>query len=61
MTNITIIGAGEIGRAIEKVLEKKSDISIEIWDKDESKVSNQKDLASIVESASFYLCAFPLG
>jgi glycerol-3-phosphate dehydrogenase (NAD(P)+) len=59
MTKITIIGAGEIGRAIEKVLKKKSDISIEIWDKDESKVPNQKDLASIVESASFLFMCVP--
>lgn len=53
---IVIIGAGEIGQAIKKVLQLKSGI-IELWDKDISKNPNQKPLVDIVPSADFlFLC-----
>lgn len=53
---IVIIGAGEIGRAIEKVLSVK-DLDVQIWDKDESKVAGQKPLAKIIPEADIvFLC-----
>lgn len=53
---VVIIGAGEIGRAIEKVLRTKN-LNIVLWDKDSSKVRGQKSLAEIVPSANFlFLC-----
>lgn len=55
--NIVIIGAGEIGRAIGKIIGVKSDFQIEFWDKDESKVSNQKTFEKIIPQADFiFLC-----
>ncbi len=56
---IVIIGVGRIGRAIEKILQNKSEpgIIIELWDKDLFKVLNQKPLAKIVPLADFlFLC-----
>ncbi len=54
---VVIIGAGEIGRAIEKILQDKSGIMIELWDKDISKAPNQKPLTEIIPSADFlFLC-----
>ncbi len=54
---IVIIGAGEIGRAIEKVLEKKLNVQIKLWDKCSDKVSNQKPLTEIIPWANFvFLC-----
>ncbi|MDI6821237.1 MAG: hypothetical protein QMD65_03665 [Patescibacteria group bacterium] len=54
---IVIIGAGEIGRAIEKVLQNKSGIHIDLWDKNPAKVPGQKPLAEIVPLADFlFLC-----
>ncbi len=51
-----IIGAGRIGRAIEGILAKR-EVKIELWDKDASKVSGQKDLAETVPAADFlFLC-----
>ncbi len=53
---IVIIGAGEIGRAIEKVLSVK-DLDVQIWDKDESKVAGQKPLEKIIPEADIiFLC-----
>lgn len=46
-----IIGAGEIGRAIEKLLKDRGE-EVLIWDKDESKVPGQKTLQ---ETAAFGL------
>ena len=53
---VVIIGAGNIGQAIEKILQGK-DVTIKLWDKDIAKVPDQKSLAEIVPSASFlFLC-----
>lgn len=57
--NIAIIGAGEIGRAIEKILSAKSGAGNEIflWDKDPQKVSGQKPFSEIIPAADFvFLC-----
>jgi glycerol-3-phosphate dehydrogenase (NAD(P)+) len=53
---ITIIGAGEIGRAIEYLL-KDTGAEINLWDKDTSKVSEQRSLDEIVPQTDFiFLC-----
>lgn len=63
--NIIIIGAGEIGRAMEKILSAKgvensnSQIQIFLWDKDRNKVSNQKKLEEIVPTANFIFFCVP--
>ena len=48
--NIVIIGAGEIGRAMEKILKEKPDSpnQIFLWDKNPDKVSGQKSLEEII-------------
>jgi glycerol-3-phosphate dehydrogenase (NAD(P)+) len=53
---ITIIGAGEIGRAIEYLLKNKG-LKVNLWDKDESKMPGQRPLEEIVPEADFlFLC-----
>lgn len=54
---ITIIGYGELGRAIHKVLGNKKDLSIEIWDK-KGRVS-QKTLNDAVFSAEAVFVCVP--
>ncbi len=54
---IVIIGAGEIGGAIEGLLSGGANVLIEMWDKDDAKVSNKKPLSDIVPLANFvFLC-----
>lgn len=48
---VTIIGAGEIGQAIGKILKTKA--QIDFWDKDPKKVKNQKTLPDAVKNANF--------
>ncbi len=64
--NTVIIGAGEIGRAMEKILsapggEEKSDSSdgVFVWDKNQSKVPGQKPLEEIVPPANFIFLCIP--
>lgn len=47
---IAIIGYGELGRAVHKILKKKKDLSIGIWDKKDQKIklSGVVSLAEIV-------------
>lgn len=53
---MVIIGAGRIGTAIKSILKDKG-IKTGLWDKDQSKVSNQKRLSEIVPNAGFlFLC-----
>ncbi len=53
---VVILGAGEIGIAIGKVLEEK-DHSIQLWDKDPKRVPDQESLESIIPSADvIFLC-----
>lgn len=57
MTKVVIIGAGEIGSAIKSVLSSKKDVEVELRDKNESKIPDQKPLAAIIPSADFvFLC-----
>ena len=55
-SQVVIIGAGEIGRAIEKILSQKG-IKANIWDKEP--VPNQKSLAEIIPSADFLFICTP--
>lgn len=53
---IVIIGAGNIGTAIQTILLKKG-VKINIWDKDQSKLKEKKSLAEIVPNAEIiFLC-----
>ncbi len=53
---IVIIGAGEIGRAIDTILRKK-EIRAALWDKEASKMREQKPLAEIIPACDFvFLC-----
>ncbi len=58
MSKITIIGGGEIGRAIEKLL-FNSQAEISIWDKDSMKNSSPKNLENIIPSADFIFLCIP--
>jgi glycerol-3-phosphate dehydrogenase (NAD(P)+) len=59
--NIVIIGAGEIGRAMEKILKEKPNSSdkIFLWDKNQGKVSGQKPLEEIAPPADFIFLCIP--
>lgn len=59
--SILIIGAGEIGRAMEKILKEKPDSSdkIFLWDKNQGKVSGQKPLEEIAARADFIFLCIP--
>lgn len=63
--NIIIIGAGEIGRAMEKILSAKggekpdSSVQIFFWDKDPNKVPGQKPLEEIAAEADFIFFCVP--
>lgn len=57
MTHVAIIGAGEIGQALSHVLSKNTEVSINLWDKQEDRVPDQKPLAEVVASANcVFLC-----
>lgn len=52
---VTIIGAGEIGRALGKILQNKSKLTF--WDKNPKKVKKQQDLIETTKNADFiFLC-----
>lgn len=54
--HIVIIGAGAIGSAIRQLLEPQ-DLLIDMWDKDETKVPDQKVLTDIVPNVeAIFLC-----
>lgn len=63
--NIIIIGAGEIGRAMEKILSVKdgekpnSSVQIFLWDKNPNKVPGQKPLEEIAAEADFIFFCVP--
>lgn len=58
MFKVIIIGAGEIGTAIGKILKKKG-IEPIFWDKNPLKIRNQKPLAEIIPSANFIFLCIP--
>ncbi|MEK7648683.1 MAG: hypothetical protein AAB400_02060 [Patescibacteria group bacterium] len=57
MKRIAILGAGELGSCIGKLLQKNKKLSIEWWDANPQKVPNQKPLATLVSCTDFlFLC-----
>ncbi len=56
--SIVIIGAGEIGNAIAFVLKNKG-LNLNLWDKDISRVPNQKLLEDILPNADFLFICTP--
>lgn len=58
MMFITIIGAGEIGQAINKLISPKG-FTIEVWDRNSSKTPNQKPLESIIPSSDIIFLCIP--
>jgi len=57
---VLIIGAGNIGRALEQLIKSARDnCEIEIFDKDKDKVPFRKDLAETAPSADFVFLAVP--
>jgi len=52
---IAIIGYGELGRAVHKILEKKKDLSIGIWDKKDQEIK----LSGVVSSAEVVFICVP--
>lgn len=57
--NILIIGAGEIGSSLKKILGKKPDLEIETRDKDPKKAKSQKPLAKTAPRADFLFICVP--
>ncbi|MBI3638460.1 NAD(P)-binding domain-containing protein [Candidatus Wolfebacteria bacterium] len=57
--NILIIGAGEIGKAIEFILKPKKEIKISFWDKNPEKIPGQKPLSEAVPLADFIFICVP--
>ena len=55
---VVILGAGEIGQAIGKVLTKNHH-SAEFWDKDPKRVPNQQSLESLIPSADILFLCIP--
>lgn len=54
--NIAIIGAGRIGDAFSRIFIKQG-YDVSMWDKEEGKVPNQKDISEIVRNADLvFLC-----
>ena len=57
--NILILGAGEIGRAIAHILRNKSEISLQLWDKNSDRVPGQPSLSSLVSSCNIIFICVP--
>ncbi|OGY55291.1 MAG: hypothetical protein A2912_02525 [Candidatus Buchananbacteria bacterium RIFCSPLOWO2_01_FULL_40_23b] len=56
---VTIIGAGAIGKAIGKTLSENQETKIHFWDVVKNKVRNQRPLADIVPTADFLFLCLP--
>ena len=55
--NVTIIGAGAIGRAIGHILRNKKNVQVSFWDQDPSKVHGQKPLHHVLTDVDvIFLC-----
>lgn len=56
--NILIIGAGEIGKAIEKLIKTTSpNQEVEFWDKDDTKITSAKILSeAVINKDLIFLC-----
>ncbi|MDE2019541.1 MAG: hypothetical protein KGJ13_04295 [Patescibacteria group bacterium] len=58
MKFILIIGAGELGRAVGKLLEDKP-VAVSFWDADPAKMPGQKKLGELVPAADCVLLCIP--
>jgi glycerol-3-phosphate dehydrogenase (NAD(P)+) len=56
---VLIMGAGELGTALARVLRKKRGVRIDQWDKDPSRTPRRRPLADLVPRADFVLLAVP--
>lgn len=57
MRNVLILGAGEIGRAIDHILAPRKDIFRHLWDKNADRVPRQRPLADAASSCSeIFVC-----
>ena len=59
MQKILIIGAGEIGQAIAKILAKANRCTVDFWDSEPKKVPKQNDLHVLVLGADVIFLAIP--
>ena len=59
MQKVLIIGAGEIGQAIAKILVKANKCTVDFWDSEPKKVPNQNDLRVLVPVADVIFLAIP--
>jgi glycerol-3-phosphate dehydrogenase (NAD(P)+) len=57
MKRVAIIGAGELGTALARVLDGKAEVAL--WDVDAAKVPGMKPLREVVSDADVILCAVP--
>lgn len=55
---VVIIGAGRIGKAFDSILKRKK-INVELWDKKEGVVKNQKPLSVLAPSADVFIICVP--
>jgi glycerol-3-phosphate dehydrogenase (NAD(P)+) len=55
---VVILGAGEIGQAIGKVLGENKQV-VQFWDKDPDRVPNQQSLESLIPSADILFLCIP--
>jgi glycerol-3-phosphate dehydrogenase len=59
MQKVLIIGAGEIGQAIAKILTKANRCAVDFWDSEHGKVPNQKELKELTTNAGVVFLAIP--
>ncbi|MBI3255855.1 MAG: hypothetical protein HYZ63_02695 [Candidatus Andersenbacteria bacterium] len=59
MTNVLVIGAGELGQSLTGLLHKNPSLVIEGWDKDVTKLPGQKPLMELASWAEVVLLCIP--
>jgi glycerol-3-phosphate dehydrogenase (NAD(P)+) len=56
MTHVLIIGAGDIGQAIGRIISPKATVGF--WDKDQSRIKGETDIAKAIQKAEIiFICA----
>lgn len=59
MTQVLILGVGEIGNAIRQLLVNKTDVQISVWDRDSRKMTEEVDLAKVAHQADIIFVCVP--
>ncbi len=59
MKHIVIIGAGELGSCVGKLLNGKGGLTVELWDCNPKKVQNQQPLSALLPCADFVFMCVP--